>query len=401
MPKMPIEDWIIKLRREFHSEPEISFKEYKTQDKIIKILQELGIKPQKIADTGVIATIEGNTPKPCIALRADIDALEVLEVPNERNKDYISQNTGFMHACGHDGHIAMVLGAARLLQENKHTLPGSVRLILQPAEEQPPGGAKRVIEEGGLDGVDAIVGMHIFGAMDVGKIAFREGSFMASSNMFSIKIIGKGGHHSNPKDCIDPILIAADFISTINKNIKSKVDPSKYVFGVGKIQGGAQFNRTPDDVDIIGSYRTFDSNNTKIIDNMMTQTLDGLMRSYTANNCNDKPTYDLNVLHGYPVLVNDDKFTKRVHSLLNNKYTNVKGDAKPIFGAEDFAFYLQKVPGIYLTIGTKNPEKDIIEGNHSSRFDIDEDILITGTEILHTIALDFLEKPEDYGVILS
>ena len=400
MPKMPIEDWIIKLRREFHSEPEISFKEYKTQDKIIKILQELGIKPQKIADTGVIATIEGNTPKPCIALRADIDALEVLEVPNERNKDYISQNTGFMHACGHDGHIAMVLGAARLLQENKHTLPGSVRLILQPAEEQPPGGAKRVIEEGGLDGVDAIVGMHIFGAMDVGKIAFREGSFMASSNMFSIKIIGKGGHHSNPEDCIDPILIAADFISTINKNIKSKVDPSKYVFGVGKIQGGAQFNRTPDDVDIIGSYRTFDSNNTKIIDNMMTQTLDGLMRSYTANNCNDKPTYDLNILHGYPVLVNDDKFTKRVHSLLNNKYTNVKGDAKPIFGAEDFAFYLQKVPGIYLTIGTKNPEKDIIEGNHSSRFDIDEDILITGTEILHTIALDFLEKPEDYGVIL-
>ena len=397
---MPIEDWIIKLRREFHREPEISFKEYKTQDKIIKILQELGIKPQKIADTGVIATIEGNTPKPCIALRADIDALEVLEVPNERNKDYISQNTGFMHACGHDGHIAMVLGAARLLQENKHTLPGSVRLILQPAEEQPPGGAKRVIEEGGLDGVDAIVGMHIFGAMDVGKIAFREGSFMASSNMFSIKIIGKGGHHSNPEDCIDPILIAADFISTINKNIKSKVDPSKYVFGVGKIQGGAQFNRTPDDVDIIGSYRTFDSNNTKIIDNMMTQTLDGLMRSYTADNCNDKPTYDLNVLHGYPVLVNDDKFTKRVHSLLNNKYTNVKGDAKPIFGAEDFAFYLQKVPGIYLTIGTKNPEKDIIEGNHSSRFDIDEDILITGTEILHTIALDFLEKPEDYGVKL-
>ena len=401
MPKMSIEDWIIKLRREFHSEPEISFKEYKTQDKIIKILQELGIKPQKIADTGVIATIEGNTPKPCIALRADIDALEVLEVPNERNKDYISQNTGFMHACGHDGHIAMVLGAARLLQENKHTLPGSVRLILQPAEEQPPGGAKRVIEEGGLDGVDAIVGMHIFGAMDVGKIAFREGSFMASSNMFSIKIIGKGGHHSNPEDCIDPILIAADFISTINKNIKSKVDPSKYVFGVGKIQGGAQFNRTPDDVDIIGSYRTFDSNNTKIIDNMMTQTLDGLMRSYTADNCNDKPTYDLNVLHGYPVLVNDDKFTKRVHSLLNNKYTNVKGDAKPIFGAEDFAFYLQKVPGIYLTIGTKNPEKDIIEGNHSSRFDIDEDILITGTEILHTIALDFLEKPADYGVIPS
>ncbi|MCK5486311.1 MAG: M20/M25/M40 family metallo-hydrolase, partial [Desulfobacterales bacterium] len=246
-----------------------------------------------------------------------------------------------------------------------------------------------------------IVGMHIFGAVDVGKIAFREGSFMASSNMFTIKIIGKSGHHSNPDDCIDPILIAADFISAINKNIKSKVDPSKYVFGVGKIQGGAQFNRTPDDVDIIGSYRTFDSGDTKTIDDMITQTLDNLMRSYTADDCNDKPTYDLDILHGYPVLVNDDKFTKRVHSLLNTKYPDVEGNGKPIFGAEDFAFYLQKVPGIYLTLGTKNPEKNIVEGNHSSRFDIDEDILITGTEILHTIAMDFLEKPADYGVIPS
>ncbi len=213
---MPIEDWIIKLRREFHSEPEISFKEYKTQKMIIKVLQDIGIEPQKIADTGVVATIQGQSGGPCIALRADIDALEVLEVPTARNQDYISRNTGFMHACGHDGHIAMVLGAARLLHEKRHTFAGSVRLIFQPAEEQPPGGAARVIEEGGLDSVDAIVGMHIFGAVDVGKIAFREGSFMASSNMFTIKIIGKGGHHSNPEDCIDPILIAADFISTIN-----------------------------------------------------------------------------------------------------------------------------------------------------------------------------------------
>ena len=400
MPKIPIEEWIIKLRRVFHSEPEISFKEYKTQERIIKVLQDLRLEPQKIADTGVVATVHGNGTGPCIALRTDIDALEVLEVPTARNKDYISRNTGFMHACGHDGHIAMVLGAARLLQENRHTFTGSVRLIFQPAEEQPPGGAARVIEEGGLEGVDAIVGMHIFGAVDVGKIAFRKGSFMASSNMFSIKIIGKGGHHSHPGDCIDPILIAADFISTINENIKSRVDSSKYVFGIGKIEGGAQFNRTPDEVNMIGSYRTFDDNDTKTIDAIMMKTLDDMMELYTANDFNGAPTYDLDILHGYPVVVNDAAFTKAVHSLLNNMYPNVTGDADPIFGAEDFAFYLQKVPGIYVTLGTKNPDKDIVEMNHSNRFDIDEDILITGTEILKLIALDFLENPEDYGVIL-
>lgn len=401
MPKMPIEDWIIKLRREFHSEPEISFKEYKTQERIIKVLQELGIESQKIADTGVIATIQGQSGGPCIALRTDIDALEVLEVPTARNNEYISHNTGFMHACAHDGHIAMVLGAARLLQENRHKLPGSVRLIFQPAEEQPPGGAERVIEEGGLDGVDAIVGMHIFGAVDVGKIAFREGSFMASSNMFTIKIIGKGGHHSNPENCIDPILIAADFISAINKEIKNIIDPSKYVFGVGKIQGGAQFNRTPDEVNMIGSYRTFDSDDTETIDSMIKQTLDRLMISYATDDCNGEPAYNLDILHGYPVLMNDEAFTKTTHSLLNNKYPNVDGTADPIFGAEDFAFYLQKVPGIYLTLGTKNPKKGIIEGNHSSKFDIDEDILITGTEILKFIALDFLKGPDNYGVLVQ
>ncbi|MGP8321626.1 MAG: M20 metallopeptidase family protein [Methanosarcinaceae archaeon] len=397
---MPIEEWIIKLRREFHGEPEISFKEYRTQEKIIKVLHKLGIEPKKIAGTGVVATIQGQPGGLCIALRSDIDALEVLEVPTVRNKDYISRNTGFMHACGHDAHIAMVLGAARLLQENKHTFTGSVRLIFQPAEEQPPGGAARVIKDGGLDGVNAIVGMHIFGVIDAGKIEFKEGSFMASSNMFSIKFIGKGGHHSTPEDCIDPILIAADFISAINKEIRGKIDQSKYVFGIGKIEGGAQFNRTPDDVEIVGSFRTFNDNDTKTIDEIIGQVLDRLIVSYTTGDHSGVPAYELDILHGYPVLVNNVKFTKAVCSLLENKYPYVNGNADPIFGAEDFAFYLQNMPGTYLTLGTRNPEKGIVEGNHSNKFDVDEDILITGTEILQTIVLDFLENSGNYGVHL-
>ena len=399
MTPTPLEDWIIRLRREFHREPELSFKEFKTQEKIIKVLSDLSIESEKIADTGVIATIHGRAPHPCIALRSDIDALEVLEEPTELNQEYISENKGIMHACGHDGHIAMVLGAARALQEMRDRLPGSVRLIFQPAEEQPPGGAARVIAEGGLEGVDAILGMHIFGYIDLGRIALRPGRFMANSNVFSIKITGKGGHHSTPADCIDPILIASDFISAIDTRIRSKIDPERYVLGIGKIRGGAQFNRTPDEVDILGSFRTFDDRDTETIERTIEKTLDALMETYCKGDTGcvaNLPTCDLDVLHGYPVLVNDSAFTKAVIAALTKTFPDVDCDAEPIFGAEDFAFYLERVPGIYLLLGTLNLQKGIVEGNHSSRFDIDEDVLMTGTEILQTIVLDFLNSPEAY-----
>jgi|GEM_PF-43959 len=392
----PLKDWIIRLRREFHREPELSFKEFKTQEKIIKILTDLGIEPEKIAETGVIATIHGRAPHPCIALRSDIDALEVSEVPTALNRDYISENAGVMHACGHDGHIAMVLGAARVLQEMRESLPGSVRLIFQPAEEEPPGGAARVIAEGGLDGVDAILGMHIFGYLNLGLIAFRSGSLMASSNVFSIKIIGKDGHHSNPWDCIDPILIASDFICAINAEINNRIEQTRYVLGIGRIRGGAQFNRTPDEVDMLGSFRTFDDCDTETIERTIEQTLGGLMERYRRDGIAHLPAYDLDVLHGYPVLVNDETFTEAAGSELKRTFPAVDCDAEPIFGSEDFASYLEQVPGAYLLLGTLNPEKGIVEGNHSNRFDIDEDVLMTGTEILQTIVLDFLERPEDY-----
>lgn len=393
---LPIENWITRIRREFHREPELSFKEFKTQQKIMNILHELGIESEKIADTGVVATIWGSAPSPCIALRSDMDGLKVLEEPTELNKDYISRNRGIMHACGHDGHIAIVLGAARLLQEKRETLAGSVRLIFQPAEEQPPGGASRVIEEGGLNGVDAIVGLHVFGDIAAGKIAFKPGNFMASSNLFSIKIIGKGGHHSKPGDCIDPILIASEFISTIDIEVKKRIDTAKYVLGIGKIKGGAQFNRTPDDVSMLGSYRTFDDNDTRTIDDMIKQNLDYLMKKYTKDGYEGVPTYELEILHGYPVLVNDKVFTKAAYDVLKNKFPDVDGNAERIFGAEDFAFYLEKLPGIYLSLGTENILKGIVERNHSNKFDIDEDILITGTNILQTIVLDFMENTGDY-----
>ncbi len=394
-----LEAWIIGLRREFHRHPELSFEEYETQKRILKTLAELGIEARKIADTGVLASIRGSKPGPCIALRTDTDGLEVREEPGERNREYISQNEGVMHACGHDGHMSMLFGAARLFLENRD-FPGEVRLIFQPAEEIPPGGSERVIAEGGLEGVDAVMGMHLFTNHESGSVGFRPGPFMASTNRFEVILKGKGGHISIPERCIDTVRMATDFINSIYPALEAKLDPEKYVLGVGRIRGGAQFNRTPDTVEILGSYRTFDKETTNTIDETIKECLGEVMKKYvkSGEEFEGFPAYELDILHGYPVLVNDPGFTEAVYSKLKESFPDLMTypDMEKTFAAEDFASYLQKVPGIFISLGTRNPEKGILEINHSSRFDIDEDILPLGTKIFYTLALDFLKSPEKY-----
>ncbi|MFY9201327.1 MAG: M20 family metallopeptidase [Methanosarcina flavescens] len=394
-----LETWIIQLRREFHRYPELSFEEYETQKRIQKILEELGIEARKIADTGVLASIRGTLPGPCIALRSDMDGLQVQEELTERNSEYISRNKGVMHACGHDGHMAMLFGAAKLFQE-KRDFPGEVRLIFQPAEEIPPGGAERVIAEGGLEGVDAIMGMHIFTNHESGSVGFRSGPFMASTNRFEITLTGKGGHISKPENCIDPVRMATDFLNSFYPALEKQLEPDKYIIGVGRIQGGAQFNRIPDTVEILGSYRTFDRETTDIIDRTIEECLKKVVKRYVkpGEEFSGLPDYKLDILHGYPVLVNDPVFTNAVNSKLQENFPEltIYPEIEKTFAAEDFASYLQKIPGIFLSLGTRNPEKNIVEINHSCTFDIDEAILITGTEIFYTISLDFLNNPEKY-----
>lgn len=394
-----LEAWIISLRREFHQYPELSFEEYETQKRILKFLGEMGIEARKIADTGVIASIRGTLPGPCIALRSDTDGLMVQEELTERNRDYISRNDGVMHACGHDGHIAMLLGAARVFQENRD-FPGEVRLIFQPAEEIPPGGSERVIAEGGLEGVDAIMGMHIFTTHESGSIGFRSGPFMASTNRFEIILKGKGGHISRPQSCIDPVRMAIEFISSLYSALEKQLEPDRYIIGVGRIQGGAQFNRIPDRVEILGSYRTFDLETTYIIDRTIKECLDKVVEKYTKQGEEffGYPDYDLDILHGYPVLVNDPTFTDAVNSKLRESFPEliIYPDIKKTFAAEDFSAYLQMVPGIFISLGTKSPGKKIVEFNHSCTFDIDEEILITGTKIFYTISMDFLKNSKVY-----
>lgn len=394
-----LEAWIIELRREFHRYPELSFEEYETQKRILKILGELGIEARKIADTGVLASIRGTLPGPCIALRSDTDGLQVQEELTERNSDYISRNNGVMHACGHDGHMAILLGAARLFQENRD-FPGEVRLIFQPAEEIPPGGSERVIAEGGLEGVDAVIGMHVFTNHESGSVGFRPGPFMASTNRFEVILKGKGGHISLPEKCTDPVRMAVDFINSLYSALERQLEPNKYIIGVGRIRGGAQFNRIPDTVEILGSYRTFDRETTDIIDRTIEECLKEVVKRYAkpGEEFSGSPDYELDILHGYPVLVNDPSFANAVNLKLHESFPEltVYPEIEKTFAAEDFANYLQKVPGIFISLGTRNPEKKIVEINHSCTFDIDEDILITGTEIFYALSLDFLKNPGKY-----
>ncbi|MDD2439940.1 MAG: M20 family metallopeptidase [Methanosarcinaceae archaeon] len=396
----PLEAWLIQLRREFHRQPELSFEEYETQEKILKLLAGLGIKARKIADTGVLASLPGKKGKgPCIALRADMDGLAIQEEAREQNLKYRSENEGVMHACGHDGHMAMLFGACRLFLKNRN-FPGEVRLIFQPAEEIPPGGSARVIAEGGLKDVDAVLGIHIFSHHEAGSVGFRAGPFMASTNRFELVLKGKGGHISKPESCIDPVRMATAFLSSLFPALGAKLTPDKYVLGVGRLRGGAQFNRYPDTVEILGSYRTFEEKSTKLIDTTIKACLEKVMEKYAKKGAEFKgfPAYELEILHSYPVLINDPGFTKAASLKIKESFPELTlyPEMKKLFAAEDFANYLKEVPGLFLSLGTRNPKKGLLEVNHSSSFDIDESLLLKGAELFYTLALDFLNFPEKY-----
>lgn len=388
-----LESWIIEKRREFHRIPELSFHEFRTKEKIFESLNELGIEGKTIANTGIVATIDGKGPGRCIAIRAEMDGLEMTEDITNLNREYISRHPGFMHSCGHDGHMAMVLGAAKVLMGCRNTFSGSIRLIFQPGEELPPGGAIQVIGSGGLEGVDAIIGMHIFSIIDSGRIIVKSGPLLASSTSINLKIKGKGGHYVRPELCIDPIMIASIFISSIQKEIRKKIPENRFILGFGKIAGGLQANWIPDTVEMLGSFRTFDQNDQVLIKEIIRRTLDELMHKFSKHDICGLPLYELDILHGYPVLINDPEFSKQVYDILKIRYPNLTDHTEPHFGSEDFAHFAQKVPGVFMILGTKNIRKGIINGNHSCRFDIDEDILLKGALIFSTIALDFLKDP--------
>jgi amidohydrolase len=322
-----------------------------------------------------------------------MDALRIREAETELNREYRSQNDGVMHACGHDAHMAMLLGAAKWLMEHRAELTGSVRLIFQPAEEVPPGGAERMIGEGCLDGVDAILALHIFGNLRSGRLAFRSGPFMASSRTFILTIRGKPGHHMCPEQNIDPIVIAARFVDTIQTDLRRALAPnSRYVLGFGEIHAGMQHNQTPAEAKVVGTFRAYDMRDSEAILSQMRSNLDGLMTTYRRPGIEGLPSYTIDAEPAYPPLVNSPALSKRAATVLREAGFDVDDEMEPNLGAEDFARYAERVPGLFVFLGGGNDERGICAMNHSDRFDIDEPALAVGVQAMLALTLEFTAR---------
>ena len=375
---------MVTLRHHFHMYPEIGFKEFKTSQKIKEELKKMNVDSiENLAETGVVALIKGKYPGKTLLIRGDMDALLIDE---ETDLEYKSKIPGVMHACGHDGHIAALLGTAMVLNEIKDELHGNIKLVFQPAEEG-EGGAKRMIEEGVLENpkVDGAIACHLWGQVPEGHIELKEGALMASCDDFKIIIKGKGGHGSTPHLCINPIDISMQVINNIKSFISSKIDPFKpIVLSFGAINGGESCNIIPSKVEIKGTLRTFDDSIKEYIKNSIKEILDYTTKFYGGS-------YEIEFLSFAPTVINDKSMISLAKKTLENMYGKDKilQCKKPYTGSEDFAFFTNKVSSIMLLVGIK---KDLEILHHNSEFKWDDKNLFTACETLTSIAINFLNS---------
>jgi len=368
-----IKDYTIKIRRELHKHPELAFQEEWTHNFVSKELTGLGLNPVKKNNTGIIADIGKGKEK--VALRADMDALPLKE---ETDLKFKSLNEGVMHACGHDTHMAMLLGAAKLLTDYPVKRP--TRLIFQPSEEKSPGGAKGMIEEGVLTGVSEIYGLHIEPELKIGSIKLKPGPMMAAPDEMDIIIRGSGGHAAEPHKTEDTIYVASLFINEIQGLVARKSDPANpIVISITSIHGGNAYNVIPKEVKLKGTVRTIDEDSWQNAPIWIGNTLSALRTSYQIE-------YELSYNRGYPVLRNDEEKTKKLLSIAKKIFTNVEVMDNPTMGGEDFAYYLQKVPGAFAFIGAGNKKKGISSKLHTPDFTIDENALPLGVALLYSLA---------------
>jgi amidohydrolase len=368
-----IKDYIINTRHELHRHPEPAFKENWTHDFIEKQLNNLGYKPKTLNKTGLTADI--GKGKKRIALRADMDALPIRE---ENSCLYKSENKGYMHACGHDTHMAMLLGTAKLLSAEKK--PPPVRLIFQPSEEKTPGGAKGMIEEGALKGVSEIYAIHIEPESEVGTLILKPGVMLAAADEMKITIKGKGGHAAEPHKTADPIYASALFINQTQSLVSRKAAPkSPFVISICTINGGTAFNIIPEEVKMEGTVRTIEKELWQKAPEWIANILKGLKVSYDID-------YELAYRRGYPILRNDPLKTEELVKIAKSLFKNIQLMESPIMGGEDFAYYLQEVPGTFVFMGGANKKKGIHSKLHTPGFIIDENALPLGTALLYSLA---------------
>ncbi|MBI3966829.1 MAG: amidohydrolase [Chloroflexi bacterium] len=372
-------------RQYLHQHPELGFQEYETAKFIAERLRALDIEVQTgIAETGVVGLIRGARPGKTVLLRADIDALPIDE---ENDVPYRSTISGVMHACGHDGHTAILLNAARELAERRYMLAGNVKLMFQPCEEAPPGGAIRMIEQGILaePKVDAAFGLHLIQNMPVGTVSARSGPIMASADFFTIEITGTGGHAAYPHLCVDTALVGAQTLVALHALVAREVDPiAPAVVTVGMIKAGSAPNIIPDTAQLRGTFRSFDEAIRTRLARRIEEVAHGIAATMRAE-------ATCQIHWGYPPVVNDPALA----ALVADAAREVVGDERlierdPAMGGDDFAYVLQQVPGCYFNVGTRNEERGLIYGHHHPRFDIDESALPLGVDLLVKVVERYL-----------
>ena len=375
-------DEVVSIRRHLHKYPELSFKEHKTSAYIKSVLSSWNIPfTEDIADTGIVVLLKGNNPSSkTISLRADFDALPIIE---DNEVDYCSVNNGVMHACGHDAHTASLLGAINILNTLNKEWEGSIKFIFQPAEEMLPGGAQQMIKEGVLENpkVEKMLGQHVFPDLEVGKVGFRPGKYMASTDELHITIKGKGGHAALPEKYNSPLLAAAKLITALDEYSKKEKDrPS--VLAIGFIEGLGSTNVIPEQVKLKGTLRAMDEDFRMNTHEKMLAIANTIAETYSL-------TIDFDIRKGYPCLVNDEEVTKK-SILFAKEYMGAENviDLPVRMTAEDFSYYSQQVPSCFYRLGTANKSKGIIHGLHTSRFNIDESSLKVGMGLMAYLAIN-------------
>ncbi|TMI50698.1 amidohydrolase [Candidatus Bathyarchaeota archaeon] len=383
-----IEPEIIKIRREIHQKPELAYREEVTSKLVAERLEALGIQVKRgVGGTGVLGVLKGPRPGKVVGLRADMDALPLDEMADVEFKSKVK---GVMHACGHDTHVAMLLGAARLLANHKNELQGTVKFLFQPAEEHGGrGGAKPMIEDGVMKDpkVDYVFGLHIAGDHNSGILGFRAGPFAASPDTFGIRIIGRGGHGASPHETIDPVYVAAQVIIALQGVSGRMIDPMQpIVISVGAVHSGTKENIIPDEAVLQGTIRTLDEVTRKRAKAKVEEVVKGVCKAFGA-----KAIVEFEK-DAYPVTVNDDKVTEQAMKIVRE----IRGGTKvkviePMLGGEDFSRFLHEAPGTFYFLGTRNTAKGCIYPNHSSRFKVDEDVLKYGSASLALLAVEFTD----------
>jgi amidohydrolase len=384
-----VHDYAVNIRRTIHKHPEVGMQEFKTAALIRGELDKMGIPYRdKVGGTGVVGLITGTAggQGKVIGLRADMDAISVQEI----NKvPYASEIPGISHACGHDAHVAMLLAAAKVLNDIRDKFSGSVKLLFQPAEEG-PGGAKPMIEDGALENpkVDAVVGFHVSSAKKTGKIGLKSGPVHAAQDEINIVIKGKGGHAASPHKTVDAVVLAAQAVSALQTVVSRKVDPTKNaVLTIGTISGGYRHNIIADRVEMTGTYRFFDEELKMNLRKWTEEILAGVTRSVGGD-------FEITYKDGYPGTINSPVMYEKVKKYLNDLFgTDTTCDFDDLsMGAEDFSYFCKAVPSMFIRLGTGGKNGEFSKPHHSSEFDVDEEAFINGIASFVKISLEFLNE---------